>query len=58
VAAKMGIVRFGLARQQAAMMTCFTPFPTQADHMHFVDGASGGYALAALALKTGAQDVA
>jgi hypothetical protein len=33
------------------MMTCFTPSPTRADHVHFVDGASGGYALAALAMK-------
>jgi hypothetical protein len=46
-----GTIRFGLHRQQAAMMTCFAPFPTHSDHMHFVDGASGGYALAAAALK-------
>ncbi len=52
-AARAGTIRFGVNRQQAAMMTCFTPFPTQADHMHFIDGASGGYALAALALKGG-----
>jgi hypothetical protein len=52
VAAREGIVRFGMHRQQAAMMTCFTPSPTRADHMHFIDGASGGYALAALALKS------
>jgi hypothetical protein len=52
-AARKGIVRFGLHRERAAMMTCFTPFPTHADHMHFVDGAAGGYALAAAALKSG-----
>ncbi|MGV3632894.1 MAG: DUF3095 family protein, partial [Pseudorhodoplanes sp.] len=52
-AARKGIVRFGLHREQAAMMTCFTPFPAQADHVHFVDGAAGGYALAAAALKSG-----
>ena len=52
-AASKGIVRYGVHRQSAAMMTCFTPFPTQADHIHFVDGASGGYALAARALKRG-----
>jgi hypothetical protein len=52
-AARKGVVRYGLHRQDAAMMTCFTPFPTQADHIHFVDGASGGYALAARALKSG-----
>jgi hypothetical protein len=50
-AARDGIVRFGTHRQEAAMMTCFTPSPTRADHVHFVDGASGGYALAALAMK-------
>lgn len=52
-AARDGIVRFGTHRQSAAMMTCFTPSPTRADHVHFVDGASGGYALAALAMKSG-----
>jgi hypothetical protein len=54
-AARKGIVRFGLHREQAAMMTCFAPFPAHADHMHFVDGAAGGYALAAAALKSGAS---
>ncbi|HWV54679.1 DUF3095 domain-containing protein [Pseudorhodoplanes sp.] len=56
-AARDGTVRFGLHREQAAMMTCFTPFPTHADHMHFVDGATGGYALAAAALKSGTHDL-
>ncbi|MET0444290.1 MAG: DUF3095 domain-containing protein [Pseudorhodoplanes sp.] len=51
-AARKGIVRFGTHRQEAAMMTCFTPSPSLPDHMHFVDGASGGYALAALAMKS------
>jgi hypothetical protein len=50
-AASKGIVRFGLHRQDAAMMTCFTPSPTRADHVHFIDGARGGYASAATALK-------
>jgi len=54
-AAREGLVRFGLHRQEAAMMTCFSPFPAQPGHMHFIDGAAGGYALAALALKSGAQ---
>ncbi|MGE3993302.1 DUF3095 domain-containing protein [Pseudorhodoplanes sp.] len=57
-AAAAGTLRFGLHRQHAAMMTCFTPFPTHADHMHFIDGASGGYALAAAALKSGNQGAA
>ena len=45
------IARFGTHRQGAALMTCFVPFPTRSDHVHFVDGASGGYAAAARALK-------
>lgn len=46
-----GIVRYGLHRQGAAMMTCFTLTASQPDHFHFVDGAGGGYASAATALK-------
>jgi hypothetical protein len=38
-------------RQDAAMMTCFTLLPMRADHVHFIDGARGGYATAATALK-------
>jgi hypothetical protein len=51
LAAASGVARYGLFRQDAAMMTCFTPSPLRADHVHFVDGASGGYAAAASALK-------
>ena len=50
-AAARGIVRYGLHRQDAAMMTCFTPAASRSDHVHFVDGARGGYASAATALK-------
>jgi hypothetical protein len=50
-AAAKGIVRFGLHRQDAAMMTCFTPSAIRSDHVHFIDGARGGYASAATALK-------
>jgi hypothetical protein len=50
-AAAGGIVRYGLYRQDAAMMTCFTPSVMRADHVHFIDGARGGYASAATALK-------
>jgi hypothetical protein len=50
-AASNGIVRFGLHRQDAAMMTCFTPSAIRSDHVHFIDGARGGYASAAVALK-------
>jgi hypothetical protein len=50
-AAAAGIVRYGVHRQDAAMMTCFTPSALRADHLHFIDGARGGYAVAATALK-------
>src|SRR3954466_16303216 len=50
-AASAGSIRYGLHRQDAAMMTCFTPFASRSDHVHFIDGARGGYASAATALK-------
>ena len=50
-AASSGIVRYGLHRQDAAMMTCFAPSVMRSDHVHFIDGARGGYASAATALK-------
>ncbi|MBZ6076105.1 DUF3095 domain-containing protein [Microvirga puerhi] len=46
-----GIARYGLHRQDSALMTCFVPSATRSDHIHFVDGAMGGYAMAAQALK-------
>jgi len=33
-------------------MTCIVPSIADSSHVHFVDGASGGYALAAKRLKT------
>lgn len=42
-----GHARFGLHRQSSALMTCFVPTPLSRDHMHFIDGADGGYAVAA-----------
>jgi hypothetical protein len=50
-AASAGTTRYGLHRQDAAMMTCFTPSALRSDHVHFIDGARGGYAAAATALK-------
>jgi hypothetical protein len=35
--AATGTAVYGLHRQQAAMMTCFTPSPTRSDHVHFID---------------------
>lgn len=50
-AAAEGICRYGLHRQDSALITCFVINPMQRDHMHFIDGASGGYALAAARMK-------
>lgn len=46
-----GTCYFGLHEQEAALMTCIVPSPLSRDHMHFVDGADGGYAAAASRLK-------
>lgn len=51
-AAKAGVCRYGLHRQSEALMTCLVPSPFQRDHMHFIDGADGGYAMAAAQLKS------
>ena len=46
-----GFVRFGLHTQDEALMTCVVPSVLTSDHMHFVDGAGGGYASAARQLR-------
>jgi hypothetical protein len=50
-AAAAGLVRYGLHRQAEALMTCIVPSAVTHDHMHFLDGAGGGYARAAEAMK-------
>ncbi|MEL7544796.1 MAG: DUF3095 domain-containing protein [Pseudomonadota bacterium] len=45
-----GIAAYGLHRQ-SALITCLVPSYAARDHIHFVDGAGGGYALAAAQLK-------
>ena len=46
-----GKIRYGLHAQKEAMMTCFVPSAMSDDHVHFVDGASGGYAQAAAVMR-------
>ncbi len=46
-----GLLSFGAFRQKEALVTCIVPNVMHDDHMHFVDGAGGGYALAARMLK-------
>lgn len=50
-----GLIRYGVHRQEEAMMTCIVPSVQSDDHVHFVDGASGGYTAAAAQLKGGAR---
>src|ERR1700712_5330245 len=50
-AASAGIIKYGLHRQGAAVLTRFYPSALRSDHVHFIDGARGGYASAATALK-------
>ena len=50
-AATERVVVYGLHMQDEALMTCVVPSVQSSDHMHFVDGAGGGYALAARQLK-------
>jgi hypothetical protein len=45
------IAEYGTFRQSNALLTCFVPSITDRGHVHFVDGAGGGYAMAALAMK-------
>lgn len=50
-AEEAGVCRYGLHRQNSALMTCIVVTPMEHDHIHFVDGAAGGYAMAASSLK-------
>jgi hypothetical protein len=45
------IAEYGAFRQDHALMTCFVPSISDRGHVHFVDGAGGGYAMAAQAMK-------
>lgn len=50
-AATAGICQFGLHKQDQALVTCIVPTLRAQDHMHFIDGAAGGYAQAASHMK-------
>jgi len=52
-AAADGVLGYGLHRQDSAVLTCIVPDPMQRQHVHFLDGAAGGYAFAARRLKEG-----
>jgi hypothetical protein len=50
-AARDGIIKYGLCEQDEAMMTCIVPSILTDDHVHFIDGAAGGYTQAAAGIK-------
>ncbi len=54
-ARRAGIASFGVHRQRSALVTCMVPSAIRPDHIHFVDGAAGGYAMAARDLKSTSQ---
>ena len=54
-AAESGICKFGLHKQDQALVTCIVPSLRAHDHMHFIDGAAGGYAQAATQMKAKAE---
>ncbi len=51
LAAAGAFADWGVYRQKAAQLTCFVPSITERGHVHFVDGADGGYTMAATAMK-------
>ena len=51
LAAAEDYANWGVFRQEAAQLTCFVPSITERGHVHFVDGAGGGYTMAAKAMK-------
>jgi hypothetical protein len=46
-----GMLRFGISLQDSAVLTCFVPSVMEDGHFHFLDGAGGGYAAAASAMR-------
>ncbi len=48
---RRGTIDYGTHRAGAALMTCFVRNYEETGHIHFIDGADGGYALAASGMK-------
>jgi len=53
-----GKLAFGTHRSDHALMTCLVFSLAKGEHIHFVDGSDGGFAVAAIQLKTQLQSVA
>ncbi|MCR8826820.1 DUF3095 domain-containing protein [Pseudosulfitobacter koreensis] len=50
-ARQAGLIRYGTHSQSEAMMTCIVPSIMRDDHVHFIDGATGGYTQAATQIR-------
>jgi DUF3095 family protein len=48
-----GTITYGMHTQDEAMMTCIVPSIMDDTHVHFIDGAAGGYTQAAVGIKGG-----
>lgn len=48
---KRGDLWFGIHESDTALMTCYVRSVNDGDHIHFIDGGDGGYAMAAKRLK-------
>lgn len=53
-----GEIFYGLHVSGESLMTCFVKSTNPGDHIHFVDGGDGGYAMAAKQLKAQIKDAA
>lgn len=42
-----GLINYGFTEQSEAFLTCIVMSALNDDHVHFIDGANGGYAAAA-----------
>ncbi|WP_299371645.1 DUF3095 domain-containing protein [uncultured Tateyamaria sp.] len=51
MARAQGIADYGMHTQDEAMMTCIVPSIMEDTHVHFIDGAAGGYTQASVGLK-------
>jgi hypothetical protein len=54
--AGLGRIYYGTHVSQEALMTCFVQKLSDGQHIHFIDGGGGGYAMAAKQLKSQIRD--
>ena len=48
---KEGLIFYGLHQSDDSLMTCYVDDIQEGNHIHFIDGANGGYAMAAKEMK-------